>query len=60
MDIFRLGNEGMFRTDTGTYGYGDRSVVPQSHLFWGEALLAYTLPELKHRFYVSVTAGNEH
>ena len=49
--------EGMFRTGTGTYGYGDRSVVPQSHLFWGEALLIYTLPELKHNFYVSLTAG---
>jgi hypothetical protein len=49
--------EGMFRTGSGTYGYGDRSVVPQSHLFWTEALLAYTLPELKHRFYVSITAG---
>lgn len=49
--------EGMFRTGTGTYGYGDRSVVPESHLFWSEALLAYTLPELKHSFYVSITAG---
>jgi hypothetical protein len=49
--------EGMFRTGTGTYGYGDRSVEPQSHLFWSEALLAYTLPELKHSFYVSLTAG---
>jgi hypothetical protein len=26
-------------------------------LFWSQALLAYTLPELKHNFYVSVTAG---
>ena len=49
--------EGEFRTGTGTYGYGDRSVVPASHLFWGEALLAYTLPELKHSFYLSLTAG---
>ena len=49
--------EGEFRTATGTYGYGDRSVVPASHLFWGEAMLAYTLPELKHRFSLSVTAG---
>jgi hypothetical protein len=49
--------EGQFRTGTGTYGYGDRSVVPQSHLFWGEALLAYKLPELKHSFYLNVTAG---
>jgi hypothetical protein len=49
--------EGEFRTGTGTYGYGDRSVVPASHLFWGEVLLAYTLPELKHSFYLSLTAG---
>ena len=49
--------EGQFRTGTGTYGYGDRSVVPQSHLFWGEALLAYKMPELKHSFYLNVTAG---
>ena len=49
--------EGEFRTDSGLYGYGDRSVAPQSHLFWVEALLAYTLPELKHSFYLSVTAG---
>lgn len=49
--------EGQFRTGTGTYGYGDRSVESESHLFWGEALLAYTLPELKHSFYLSLTAG---
>ena len=49
--------QGEFRTGTGTYGYGDRSVVPASHLFWGEAMLAYTLPELKHSFSLSVTAG---
>ncbi|MCX6923509.1 MAG: hypothetical protein NT154_09920 [Verrucomicrobia bacterium] len=49
--------EGEFRTGPGTYGYGDRSVEPQSHLFWGEAMLAYTLPELKHRISLSLTAG---
>jgi hypothetical protein len=49
--------EGQFRTGSGTYGYGDRTVEPQSHLFWGEAMLAYTLPELKHSFSLSVTAG---
>jgi hypothetical protein len=49
--------EGSFRTDSGTYGFGDRSVEPESHLFWSQALLAYTLPELKHNFYLSVTAG---
>lgn len=49
--------EGLFRTGAGTYGYGDRSVESSSHLFWGEALLAYTLPESKHRFFISLTAG---
>ena len=49
--------EGQFRVGSGTYGFGDRTVEPQSHLFWCEALLAYTLPELKHSFYLSLTAG---
>ena len=49
--------EGQFRTESGTYGFGDRTVEPESHLFWGEAFLAYTLPELKHSFTLQVTAG---
>ncbi len=49
--------EGEFRTWSGTYGYGNRSVEAWSHLFWSQALLAYTLPKLKHTFYFSVTAG---
>ena len=50
--------EGMFRTANGSYGFaGDRRVEQFSHLFWGRALLAYTLPEWKHNFYISVTAG---
>jgi len=49
--------EGEFRTDSGTYGFNDRKLEPQSHLFWSEAALAYTLPELKHNFFVSLTAG---
>lgn len=49
--------EGQFRTDSSTYGFGDRRVEPHSHLFWGEALLAYTLPESKHSFFLGVTAG---
>ena len=49
--------EGQFRTGAGTYGFGDRTVEPQSHLFWAEALLAYTLPELKHNIYIILTAG---
>jgi hypothetical protein len=55
--------EGQFRTSPQTYGYttnnpaGDRNINRQSHLFWATALLAYTMPHLKHSFYVNVTAG---
>lgn len=49
--------EGQFRTESGTYGFGDRQLEPQSHLFWGEAFLAYTLPQWKHRFAVNLTLG---
>ena len=49
--------EGQLRTGTATYGYDNLTVEPHSHLFWCEALLAYTLPELKHSFCVSLTAG---
>jgi len=49
---------GDFRTEHDSYGYSnDRSVEPVSHLFWGQALLAYTLPELQHNFRVSLTTG---
>jgi len=49
--------EGQFRTGAGNYGFGDWTVEPQSHLFWGEALLSYTLPESKQNFCLSLTAG---
>jgi hypothetical protein len=50
--------QGEFRTQSDSYGFsGDLSVSPQSHLFWAEAYLAYTLPELQHSFSVSLTAG---
>lgn len=50
--------EGRFRTRSDTYGFaGDREVENNSHLFWARALLAYTLPQLKHNFYLSMTAG---
>ncbi len=50
--------EGQFRTEYGKYGFnGDREVRPSSHLFWGRALLIYTLPRLKHNFSLSLTAG---
>jgi len=50
--------EGQFRTAYGNYGFsGDRTVRPASHLFWTRALMIYTLPELKHNFGMSMTAG---
>jgi hypothetical protein len=49
--------EGSFRTQADTYGFGDRRIESQSHLFWGEAYLAYTLPESQHSFAVNLTAG---
>ena len=56
--------EGHFRSDDGPYGnhtslhpMGDRRINPDSHLFWGRALLAYTMPEWGHYFKVSLTAG---
>ena len=53
--------EGQFRTDSGPYGFNgvsyDRSVEEQSHLFWAEAALSYTLPKSQQNFYVRLTAG---
>jgi hypothetical protein len=49
--------EGQFRTQDDIYGYGDRRVEAATHQFWAQALLAYTLPKLKHTFFVSLTAG---
>ena len=50
--------EGRFRPNPGTYGFAnDRKVEAGTHLLWGRALLAYTLPESQHNFMVSVTAG---
>ena len=50
--------EGQFRTAHGDYGFNDdRAVRPSSHLFWMRTLLIYTLPELKHNFSLSMTAG---
>jgi len=46
-----------YRTHPNTYGYDDRQVVPHSQLYWAEAYLAYTLPELQHHFSINVTAG---
>ena len=49
--------EGEFRSESEVYGFNDRYVKPASHLFWGQALLAYTLPRSGHYFRVSIIAG---
>jgi hypothetical protein len=50
--------EGHLRTDPGSYGINNADELEsQSHLFWTEAALAYTLPESQHSFYVRLTAG---
>ncbi|HVV73055.1 MAG TPA: hypothetical protein VHI52_16385 [Verrucomicrobiae bacterium] len=49
--------QGDFRTEDDIYGFGDRRIQSHTHLFWGEAFLAYTLPKWKHTFNVNLTAG---
>lgn len=55
--------EGQFRSQPDTYGLttpnpqGDRSINGESQLFWATALLAYTLPNIGHSFYLNITAG---
>ncbi|MGN6643052.1 MAG: hypothetical protein ACTHKU_08630 [Verrucomicrobiota bacterium] len=55
--------EGQFRTGSGSYGslatdpQGDRQLNEQSHLFWGQALLAYTMTNSGQSFYINFTAG---
>ena len=54
--------EGQFRNGAGPYGKligttYDRSVESQSHLFWAEAALSYTLPKSQQNFYVRLLGG---
>jgi len=51
--------EGHLRSNPGTYGDSliNGQLNSQSHLFWTEAALAYTLPESQQSFYVRLTAG---
>jgi len=50
--------QGEFRNHMDAYGFdGDRKVNSDSHLFWAQALLAYTLPNLNHNFYISLIGG---
>ena len=48
---------GEFRSTPDTYGFDDRRIEPHTHLFWAEAFLAYTLPNLQHSFSLNLTAG---
>jgi hypothetical protein len=50
--------EGQFRTGYGPYGInGSYQIEKQSHLFWTEAALSYTLPKSQQNFYVRLTTG---
>jgi hypothetical protein len=50
--------DGQYRSAHGAYGlHGDRTLEVDAHLFWGQALLAYTIPRLEHYVSLSVTAG---
>ncbi|HEU5397585.1 MAG TPA: hypothetical protein VFV81_10470, partial [Verrucomicrobiae bacterium] len=49
--------EGHLRSNPGVYGYDDRDLKSQSHLFWCEAALAYTLTNSQQSFYLRFTAG---
>jgi hypothetical protein len=50
--------EGQIRSNPGAYGFAqDRKLEDVSHLFWTRALWAYTLPESKQNFAITITAG---
>ena len=50
--------QGELRLDPQSYGFNnDRGINSQSHLFWGEAALSYTLPKSQQNFYVRLTVG---
>jgi hypothetical protein len=51
--------EGHVRSHPGSYGFADDPyyLKNQSHLFWTEAALYYTLPQSQQSFYARLTAG---
>ncbi len=51
--------EGHIRSNPGAYGDSlvNGQLNSQSHLFWAQAALAYTLPDSQQSFYVRLTAG---
>lgn len=51
--------EGQYRTGAGTYGLdNDKVLESTAELFWGRALLIYTVPETKQRIDFAVTGGS--
>ncbi len=52
--------EGEFRTAAGAYGYSSNpyELNQESHLFWAEAALTYTLSKSQQNFSVRLTAGS--
>lgn len=51
--------DGQYRDGSGLYGYhGDRELQEDSQLFWGRALLIYTLPKSQQTFDVNLTIGS--
>lgn len=50
--------EGHLRSDPGDYGFNNAyTLEQQSHQFWTEAALAYTLPKSQQSFYFRLTTG---
>ena len=51
--------QGEYRTAHGDYGLPNdpHTLNEYSHLFWGQALIAYTLPEWKHNIFLTLSAG---
>ncbi len=50
--------EGQYRLDDGSFGFdGDRVIRSHAHLFWGRALMIYTLPKSGQTFDFSMTSG---
>lgn len=55
---FSVWYEFQARSHAGAYGIaGDRALEANTHLVWGRALLAYTLPQSMHSFSLSLTGG---
>ncbi len=51
--------EGQYRANSDRYGYSnDRELNEMSHLFWAQALLAYTFTNSGQSFFVNLTGGS--